>query len=144
MGTGKLIDNSCNEVTRLVPMLSYLFSWRRMRRAAHEALAKRAVQNYYPIQMKEATILASSLLSSSTGAKLEKQFHRVAASTILSIVYDYPTLDSIDDPTLKKIEDYVLRLSHAAMPGSYFVNIFPWMLHIPERFGYFPSSHRVR
>jgi len=118
----------------LVPTLSYLCSWRRMRRAAHEALAKRAVQNYHPIQMKEATILASSLLSSSTGEKLAKQFHRVAASTILSIVYDYPTLESIDDPTLKKIEDYVLRLSHAAMPGSYFVNIFPWMLHIPERF----------
>lgn len=115
-------------------MLSYLCSWRRMRRAAHEALARRAVQNYYPIQMKEATILASSLLSSSTGAKLDKQFHRVAASTILSIVYDYPTLESINDPTLKNIEDYVLRLSHAAMPGSYFVNIFPWMLHIPERF----------
>jgi hypothetical protein len=93
--------------------------------------------------MKEATILASSLLSSSTGAKLEKQFHRVAASMILSIVYDYPTLESIEDPTLQKIEGYVLRLSHAAMPGSYFVNIFPWMLHIPERFGYNPSFHCV-
>ena len=106
-----------------------------MRRAAHEALAKRAVQNYHPILMKEATILASSLLSPSAGEKLEKQLQRVTASTILSIVYDYPTLKSIDDPTLMKIEDYVLRLSHAAMPGSYFVNIFPWMLHIPERFG---------
>jgi len=85
MGTGEPLDNSGNEVTRLVPMLSCLCSWRRMRRAAHEALAKRAVQNYYPIQMKEATILASSLLSSSTGAKLEQQFHRVAASTICQL-----------------------------------------------------------
>jgi len=108
-----------------------------MRRAAHEALTKRVVQNYHPIQTKEATILVSSLLLLSADFNLEKQFHRVAASTILSIVYDYPTLESIHDPAVKKIEDYVLRISHAAVPGSYFVNIFPWMLYIPERFGIF-------
>jgi len=104
-----------------------------MRRAAHEALSKRAVQNYHPIQAKEATILVSSLLSSSTGFNLEKQFHRATSSTSLSIIYDYPTLESIYDPTLQKIEDYLLRISHAGKPGSYFVDIFPWMMHIPER-----------
>ena len=104
-----------------------------MRRAAHEALTKRAVQNYYPIQTKEATILASSLLSPSDGVSIEKGFHRLAASTILSIVYDYPTLQSIKDPILEKIEDYVLRISHAVTPGSYYVDIFPWMMYIPER-----------
>jgi len=104
-----------------------------MRRAAHEALSKRAVQNYHPIQAKEATILVSSLISSSTGFNLEKQFHRATSSAILSIIYDYPTLESIYDPTLKKIEDYLLRISHAGRPGSYFVDIFPWMMHIPER-----------
>jgi cytochrome P450 len=31
-------------------------AWRRMRRAAHEALTKVAVQRHYPIQTKEATI----------------------------------------------------------------------------------------
>ena len=36
--------------------------WRRIRRAAHEALTKRAVQNYHPIKTKEATILVSSIL----------------------------------------------------------------------------------
>jgi len=112
-----------------------LCSWRRMRRAAHEALTKRVVQNYHPIQTKEATILTLSLLSSSSSFNLEKQFHRVTASTILSIVYDYPTLESINDHVLEKIEDYLSRLSYAAMPGNYFVDIFPWMMHIPERSG---------
>ena len=118
-------------------MSSYLCSWRRMRRAAHEALTKRVVQNYHPIQTKEATILVSSLLLPSADFNLEGQFHRVSASTILSIVYDYPTLESIHDPAVKHIEDYVLRISHASLPGSYFVNIFPWMMYIPERFGIF-------
>ena len=112
---------------------SWLHSWRRMRRAAHEALTKRAVQNYYPIQTKEATILASSILSSSAGLDLGKQFYRLAASTILSIVYDYPTLHSNNDPILKKVEDYVLHSSQAASPGTFYVDMFPWMMYIPER-----------
>jgi hypothetical protein len=103
-----------------------------MRRAARDALTKRVVQNYHPIQAKEATILVSSLLSS-TGFNLENEFHRATSSAIMSIVYDYPTLESTDDPTLKKIEEYILRISHAGKPGSYFVDMFPWMLHIPER-----------
>ena len=92
-------------------------SWRRMRRAAHEALTKRAVQNYHPIQLKEVTILTSSLLSSSASLDLGKQFHRLMVSTMLSMVYDYPTLESINDPILEKFEDYVLRLIHATTLG---------------------------
>ena len=50
-------------------MPSPLRSWRRMRRAAHEALTKRVVRNYHPIQTKEATILALSLLSPSSESR---------------------------------------------------------------------------
>jgi hypothetical protein len=110
-----------------------LCSYRRIRRAAHEALTKRVVQNYHPIQTKEATILASSLVLSSADVDLPKEFHRTAASTIMSIVYDYPTLESINDPAVKSIEDFILRISKAMKPGRYLVNIFPWMMYIPER-----------
>jgi len=109
-----------------------------MRRAAHEALTKRAVQKYYPIQTKDATILASSLISSSGDVDLlvdlPKHFHRAGASTIMSIVYDYPTLKSENDPAVKNIEDFMLRLGKAMAPGRYLVDVFPWMMHIPERF----------
>jgi hypothetical protein len=110
-----------------------LNSWRRMRRAAHEALTKRAVQTYRPIQTKEATILVSSLLTSSANLKQDGHFKRLAASTIMSIVYDYPTIASEHDHAIEKIEMYNDRLSHALIPGSYLVDIFPWMKHIPER-----------
>jgi len=52
----------------------------------------------------------------------------------MSIVYDYPTLESINDPAVKDIEDFILRISNAMKPGRYLVNIFPWMVYIPERF----------
>jgi len=110
-----------------------------MRGTAHQALTKRAVQNYRPIQTKEATILTLSLVSPSARVNLlvdlPKHFHRAGASTIMSIVYDYPTLESIDDPAVKNIEDFMLRVSNAMTPGRYLVDIFPWMMYIPERSG---------
>jgi len=114
-------------------MLTSLNSWRRMRRAAHEALTKRAVQDYYPIQTKEATILVSSLLTLSASVNPEKHFSRLATSTIMSILYDYPTIMTEHDDAVNGIEAYLHRLGKAILPGSYFVNIFPWMVHIPEK-----------
>jgi hypothetical protein len=104
-----------------------------MRRAAHEALTKRVAQSYHPIQTKEATILVSSLLTPSSNLKQDKHFKRLAASTIMSIVYDYPTIVSEHDDAVEKIEKYNDRLSYTLTAGSYLVDIFPWMKHIPER-----------
>ena len=112
-----------------------LNSWRRLRRASHEALTKRVIQNYHPIQMKEATILVSSLLRNSAIHKPDVHFKRLAASRIMSIVYDYPTILSDHDQAVavEGIEKFNDRLSLAVSMGSYFVDIFPWMKHIPAR-----------
>jgi hypothetical protein len=110
-----------------------LNSWRRLRRAAHEALTKRAVQNYHPIQMKEATILVSSLLKPSANLRQDGHFKRLAASTIMSIVYDYPTILSDHDHGVEEIEQFNDHLAQALAMGSYFVDIFPWMKYIPAR-----------
>ena len=104
-----------------------------MRRAAHEALTKRAVKDYNHIQAKESTVLVSSLLVPSSNLNQDRHFKRLAASTIMSIVYDYPTIMSEHDHVLEKIEKYIDRTSDAGGMGSYFVDIFPWMKHIPER-----------
>jgi hypothetical protein len=113
---------------------NFLNSWRRMRRATHEALTKRAIQDYHPIQMKEATILVSSLLTPSTNLKQDRHFKRLATSTIMSIVYDYPTILSEHDHGVEKIEKYNDRMRIAVTMGSYFVDIFPSMRYIPERY----------
>ena len=51
----------------------------------------------------------------------------------MSIVYDYPTIVSEQDPSVKRIEKYIDRVSHAEATGTYLVDMFPWMKHIPER-----------
>ena len=51
----------------------------------------------------------------------------------MSILYDHPTLENEHDQTLKRIHTFIGRLSKAAVPGAYLVELFPWMMHIPDR-----------
>ena len=107
-------------------------SWRRTRRAAHEVLTKVAVRDYHPILKKEAIILGSAILESPDG--LDKHIQRSSASAIMSILYDYPTLESEHDEAITKIHAFIDRMSAASAPGSHLVELFPWMIHIPERY----------
>ncbi|KAH9022741.1 cytochrome P450 [Lactarius deliciosus] len=106
--------------------------WRRSRRAAHQGLTKAAVRNYHSILRKEGVLLTSALLVD-PGA-LEKHFKRTTASTMMSILYDYPTLRSENEKSVKEAFAYADRMSGSAAPGAYLVELLPWMLHIPERF----------
>ncbi len=110
---------------------SYVFySWRRMRRAAQEALTKTAVQRYHPILTKEATILASTLLSNPENR--DQHFQRVVASAVLSILYDLPSLTSKQDNVVQDISR-TLNSSLRAAVGTAFVDFFPWIIYVPQR-----------
>jgi hypothetical protein len=113
-----------------ISTLAYLHSWRRMRRAAHEALTKTAVQRYHRIQTKEATILISALLANPENR--DKHIQRTAASTIMSISYDYPTLTSGQDKAVENIDRNIQRGARAAA-GTSLVEFFPWMIYVPQR-----------
>ncbi|KAH9177243.1 cytochrome P450 [Lactarius sanguifluus] len=51
----------------------------------------------------------------------------------MSILYDYPILRTENDKNLKEILAFADRMSETVAPGAYLVELFPWMLHIPER-----------
>jgi hypothetical protein len=108
------------------------YRWRRTRRAAHEILTKVVVRDYHPVFCKEAVLLASAILKNPDA--LEKHIQRSSASATMSILYDYPTLENEHDDTLTKIHAFIDRLSAATAPGAYLVELFPWMIHIPERY----------
>jgi hypothetical protein len=69
---------------------------------------------------------------------LDKQIQRFSASGTMSILYDYPTLENEHDETLTKIHAFIARMAAATAPGAYLVELFPWMLHIPERYESMP------
>jgi len=109
-----------------------------MRRAQHEALTKAAVLDYHPTFSKEATILASSILKNPTA--LNHHFNRSSTSAIMSILYDYPTLEDEHDQTVTEINAFIDRTSVAAAPGAHLVEFLPWMVYIPERYAYMPYT----
>ena len=110
-----------------------------MRRAAQEALTKAAVQRYNPILMKEATILASALLTNPENR--DQHFQRAAASTMLSILYDIPTLSSTQDKALQDIHRTV-NASVGVVARTGFVEFFPWMIYIPQRSRILPTIQK--
>ena len=117
--------------------LGSLNSWHHLRRAVHEALTKRAIQNYQPMQTKEATILVSLLLRHSDNHKQDGHFKRLAASTIMSILYGYPTILSDHDHTIEEIKKFNDCFVQTLTMGSYYVDIFPWMKYIPAMYWLF-------
>jgi cytochrome P450 len=118
---------------------SHVFhSWRRMRRAAQEALTKTAVQSYHPIQTKEATILASALLSNPKNR--DQHFQRAAASIMTSILYDFSIQILKQDSALQDIDRTADSFVKAAARTS-LVEFFPWMMFIPQRSRLFTTNH---
>ena len=125
-------------LTNLNP--AWFRSWRRMRRASHEALTKSVVQQYHPIQLKEANILATSLLKNPKDRR--QHFVRAGASAIMAILYDYPSLASEHDKSIKEIDINVQWIVEAANPGTFLVEFLPWMLYIPQRYTLSPLPFR--
>lgn len=58
--------------------------------------------------------------------------YSVGASSIFTLLYGgEPILDN-QDPIVVKINEVMHRLSEHAAPGKHFVEIFPFMKHLPE------------
>ncbi len=102
-----------------------------MRRAAHEGLHKSASKALNNIQTTEAVLLANGILESPE--RWEKHMRRFTASMIMTAVYDTPAIHSLEEESVRRINDHVIRVAQSTLPGSYWVELFPWMKHIPSR-----------
>jgi hypothetical protein len=102
-----------------------------MRRAAHEGLHKSAAKAFNNIQMTEAVLLTSGILESP--GRWEMHMRRFTASMIMTAVYDTPVIHSLEDESVRRINDHVMRVAHTVLPGSHLVELLPWMKHIPSR-----------
>ncbi len=102
-----------------------------MRRAAHEGLHKSAAKTFNDIQLTETILLTSGILE--TPEWWEKHMRRFTASMIMNAVYDTPVIHSLEDESVQRINDHVLRVALSTLPGTHWVELFPWMKHIPSR-----------
>ncbi|KAI9464785.1 cytochrome P450 [Russula earlei] len=115
-----------------VSFLQYGLLWRRMRRAAHEGLHRSASRAFNSIQVTEAVLLAVGVLDNPE--RWEKHMRRFTASMIMSAVYDTPAIHSLEDERVRRINDHVMRVAQSTLPASHWVELLPWMKHIPSRF----------
>lgn len=106
-------------------------SWRRLRKAAHEGLNKGVVHRFHPTQHLEGVLLACGLLVEPDN--WDGHLRRTAASAIMTMVYDEPPIISGNSQSVRLINDFVARLTRAALPGAHLVEFFPWMMYIPTR-----------
>jgi hypothetical protein len=105
--------------------------WRRFRRVAVEGFTKSVVHRFYPIQGREALMLGLTLIKSPSNP--EKHFERHASSIMLSINYDFPPVESEDDPAIVASTYHVQRMLHEMQLGTRLVEFFTWMRYIPSR-----------
>ncbi|KAH9015461.1 cytochrome P450 [Lactarius pseudohatsudake] len=106
--------------------------WRRLRRVAVEGFSKSIVRDFYPIQGREALMLALALMKNPP--TLMKHLQRHAWSVMLSVNYHSPPVDSAEDPVVVRIANHVERVLHEMQPGARLVEFFTWMRYIPSRF----------
>jgi len=106
--------------------------WRKMRKAAHEGLSRTIVESFKTPQLNEAILLSIGLLAEP--ATWDNHLRRTAASMVMSVTYDTPPIVSERDSSVKAVNDFVARLTRAALPGAHFVEFLPWMMYIPSRF----------
>ncbi|KAJ7697080.1 cytochrome P450 [Mycena metata] len=114
----------------LIPFTQYNDVWRRMRRAAHEGLNNQVVRGFQPAQYKEALLLTSGILRHPN--RWNEEFRRATASMVWSVVYDKPVIANSEHPSIATVNAFMARLVRAALPGSHYVEFFPWMKHIPS------------
>jgi hypothetical protein len=103
-----------------------------MRRAAHEGLHKSAAKAFNSIQTTEAVLLANGILASPE--QWQPHMRRFTASMIMTALYDTPAIRSLEDESVRRINDHVMRVSVSCLPGSHLVELLPWMKHIPSRY----------
>ncbi|VDC01480.1 unnamed protein product [Peniophora sp. CBMAI 1063] len=105
--------------------------WRRMRKAAHEAVNKVPAHGLDEHLEVEALVLARSWLQDPSA--WDYHLRRTAANTMFSSMYgDVPLGEA--DAQFDFITQYNEKITRAIAPGSYWVEILPWMRYIPSRF----------
>ncbi|KAJ8508558.1 hypothetical protein ONZ45_g9169 [Pleurotus djamor] len=105
-------------------------SWRRMRRATHEAVGPHAHKHYFPRQELEVSILVSTLFSSAH--HFVDNLKRHNTSFLLSIIYGVPPTLDASDPLIMWVDEVGESVTQASLPGAYLVEFLPWMMYLPR------------
>ncbi|KAH7325293.1 cytochrome P450 [Rhizoctonia solani] len=116
--------------------LPYNDRWKKTRRLIHPWLHKKASESFHDSQQEQARLLLKRLLRSTDDVDSEwiyGEFFLALAGTLMHSIYGYK-LESMEDPFVIEAHKAVDRISKAAMPTNFLVNLFPSLVYVPEWF----------
>ncbi|CEL54795.1 O-methylsterigmatocystin oxidoreductase OS=Aspergillus flavus (strain ATCC 200026 / FGSC A1120 / NRRL 3357 / JCM 12722 / SRRC 167) GN=ordA PE=2 SV=1 [Rhizoctonia solani AG-1 IB] len=122
----ELVDWSNNTA-----LMRYGERWRSQRRMTNQVLNKGASTPRWPLITEQCRLALQRI--SKAPEKFSQEIRRMMGSTLLSTVYGYE-VTSANDPLVELVETGVDHLSDAAIVGNFYVNIMPWLRHIPDWF----------
>ncbi|KAF8745190.1 cytochrome P450, partial [Rhizoctonia solani] len=109
-------------------LLNYGDRWRRQRKVTHEFLQKEALEAVWPAIVKQTRLSIQRMLHTSN---LEFEIAQMIGSIVLQFAYGYQVTAG-DDPMVEIAKAGMRGFSDAAIPTDFFVNIFPWLEHVPS------------
>lgn len=120
----KLMDWSFN-----VGFIPYGPSWRKHRKAMHQALNPQAMLSYQGLQLSKVHQMIRNILA--VPQEMEAHLRTFTASTIMQVVYGYEMAPR--DDLFASIADRASEmLTNSFFPGAALVNTFPMLQHLPE------------
>ncbi|OCH86139.1 cytochrome P450 [Obba rivulosa] len=102
---------------------------RRLRTTMHALTQPRVAATYEPMQMRNAKRYILDVLENP--ANQLEHARRYAASFIMEVTFGKTTPTSYSDPEVQAIQQLVINLGTALLPGKYLVNSYPILRHIP-------------
>ncbi|KAF9222630.1 cytochrome P450 [Gyrodon lividus] len=102
---------------------------RKMRRALHTHLQPKVAQTYESLQMLHAKDTILDLLE--TPEQYQDHARTYAASVVLKVAYGKSTPTHATDPDILEVRKSLDRFRIALQPGSYLVDIFPFLKYLP-------------
>ncbi|CAE6431274.1 unnamed protein product [Rhizoctonia solani] len=139
----ELVDWSNNTA-----LMRYGERWRSQRRMTNQVLNKGASAPRWPLITEQCRLALQRIskapenFSQEIRRSVRKQREisgqlnfkrRMMGSTLLSTVYGYE-VTSANDPLVELVETGVDHLSDAAIVGNFYVNVIPWLRHVPDWF----------
>lgn len=109
-----------------------------MRKAALFGLRQGREHLFHETQYREGIELALGLCKESSSDKWDDHFRRATASAMVAIIYGKDQILSESDPTIARLNDFISRLTRAALPGAHLVESLPFLRHLPSRYPLHP------
>ncbi|CAE6385703.1 unnamed protein product [Rhizoctonia solani] len=112
-------------------IMRYGERWRSQRRMTNRVLNKGASTQLWPVVVEQCRLALQRI--STSPENFIREIRRMMGSTLLSTVYGYE-VTSAHDHLVELVEIAVDHFSDAVIPGNFYVNMIPWLRHVPDWF----------